>query len=129
MEPINKIVLINIFCIYFLGNFLLFSKIYLLDLATRSNSSFFLIAKLLELPLAAFIISSAKHSGMVFKFPKAAFLEPVTINQMAWLTRRIGDTSQAWRLTEPARPILVESSRGPPFIMAETKTCTGFSPV
>jgi len=39
--------------------------IYLLDLATRSSSSFFLMAKLLELPLAAFMSSSAKHSAMV----------------------------------------------------------------
>merc|ERR1712036_126706 len=90
---------------------------YRLDLATRSSSSFFLMAKLLLEPLAAFMSSSAKHSATVFTFRKAAFFAPVVINQMAWLTRRMGETSQAWRLTEPARPIRVESSRGPPFMM------------
>merc|ERR1712113_1358083 len=96
-------------------------NVYRLDFATRSSSSFFLIAKLLLDPLAAFISSSAKHSATVLMFLKAAFLAPVVINQIAWLTRRIGETSQACRRTEPARPILVLSSRGPPFMMALTQ--------
>merc|ERR1719192_1530088 len=104
-------------------------NVYRLDLATRSSSSFFLIAKLLLLPLAAFMSSSAKHSATVLMFRKAAFLAPVVINQMAWLTRLIGETSQACRRTEPARPIRVESSRGPPFMIALTQIWTGFSPV
>ena len=70
---------------------------YLLDLATRSSSSFFLIQKLLLLPLAAFMSSSAKHSATVLMFLKAAFLAPDVISQIAWLTLRIGETSQACR--------------------------------
>merc|ERR1712018_3161 len=101
----------------------------LLDLATLSNSSFFLIAKLFDEPLAAFISSSAKHSAMVLMFLNAAFLAPVHNNQIAWLTRRVGETSQACLLTEPALPILVESSRGPELTIAFTMTWMGFSPV
>ena len=72
-------------------------SVYLLDLATRSSSSFFLIQKLLLEPLAAFMSSSARHSATVLMFRKAAFLAPVVINQMAWLTLLIGETSQACR--------------------------------
>merc|ERR1711887_459462 len=121
--------------VYFLKNITRNEKhncmlnVYRLDLATRSNSSFFLMAKLLLEPLAAFMSSSARHSATVLTFRKAAFLAPVVMSQMAWLTRRIGETSQACRRTEPARPIRVESSRGPPFMMALTQIWTGFSPV
>merc|ERR1712226_695900 len=80
-------------------------QIYLLLLATRSSSSFFLIAKLLLLPLAAFMSSSARHSATVLTLRKAAFLAPCVISQMAWLTRRMGETSHACRRTDPARPI------------------------
>merc|ERR550534_1904329 len=97
------------------------AKLLLDPLAAFMSSSLFLMAKLLLDPLAAFMSSSAKHSAMVLMFRKAAFLAPVVINQMAWLTRRIGETSQACRRTEPARPILVESSLGPPFMMALTQ--------
>ena len=45
---------------------------------------------------------------------------------MAWLTRLSGDTSTACLRTVPARPILVESSRGPLLEIASTSTCTGF---
>merc|ERR1712018_24155 len=103
--------------------------IYLLDLATLSNSSFFLIAKLFDEPLAAFISSSAKHSAIVLMFLNAAFLAPVHNNQMAWLTRLVGEISQACRLTDPALPILVESSLGPLLRMAFVITWMGFSPV
>ena len=43
-----------------------------------------------------------------------------------WLTLRSGDTSTACLLTVPARPIRVESSRGPLLMMAFTSTCRGF---
>merc|ERR1719378_256189 len=69
--------------------------VYLLDLATRSNSSFFLIAKLLEDPLLALINSSARHSAMVLMDLKEASLVPVHTSQMAWFTRRSGATSTA----------------------------------
>ena len=97
-------------------------NIYLLDLATRSNSSFFLIAYEFEEPFAALISSSAKHSAIVLMLRNAASLAPVQSNQIAWFTRRSGETSTAWRLTVPALPILVESSRGPELIIAVTKT-------
>lgn len=45
---------------------------------------------------------------------------------LTWLTRRRGDTSTACLLTVPARPIRVESSRGPELMIALTTTCTGF---
>ena len=45
---------------------------------------------------------------------------------MAWLTLLRGDTSTACRLTVPARPIRVESSRGPLLVMASTRTWRGF---
>merc|ERR1719270_1391482 len=56
--------------------------------------------------------SSAKHSAMDLMFLKEASRAPVHSSQMAWLTRRRGDTSTACLRTVPARPILVESSRG-----------------
>merc|ERR1711913_37491 len=102
---------------------------YLLDLATRSSSSFFLIALLLLEPLAALISSSARHSAMVLMLRKAASRAPVHSSQIAWLTLLRGDTSTACLLTVPARPIRVESSRGPELMMALTRTCRGFSPV
>lgn len=40
---------------------------------------------------------------------------------LTWLTRRRGETSTAWRRTVPARPIRVESSRGPELIIAVTR--------
>ena len=99
---------------------------YLLDTATLSNSSLFLNAYELGDSLAALISSSAKHSAMVLMFRKADSRAPVHNNQMAWLTRLSGETSTAWRLTVPARPILVESSLGPLFLMASTKIFNGF---
>merc|ERR1711913_154547 len=102
---------------------------YLLDLATRSSSSFFLIALLLLEPLAALISSSARHSAMVLMFLKAASRAPVHSSQTAWLTLLRGDTSTACLLTVPARPIRVESSRGPELMMALTRTWRGFSAV
>ena len=74
------------------------------------------------LTLAALMSSSLRHSAMDLMFLKAASLAPVHSSQMAWLTRRSGDTSTAWRRTVPARPILVESSRGPELMMALTTT-------
>lgn len=59
---------------------------------------------------------------MVLMFLNAASRAPVQSNQMAWLTLRNGETSTACLLTVPARPIRVESSRGPELIMAVTKT-------
>lgn len=47
---------------------------------------------------------------------------PVVRRAMAWLTRRRGDTSTAWRRTVPWEPIRVESSRGPVLTMASTRT-------
>jgi hypothetical protein len=51
--------------------------VYRLALATRSVSSFFLIAYELEEPLAALIISSARHSAMVLTLRKDAARAPV----------------------------------------------------
>lgn len=51
----------------------------------------------------------------------AASRAPVQSNQIAWLTLLKGDTSTACLLTVPARPIRVESSRGPELIIAVTK--------
>ena len=51
---------------------------------------------------------------------------PVHSSHVAWLTRLKGDTSTACRRTVPARPILVESSLGPPLATASTKTWSGF---
>ena len=76
--------------------------------------------------LAALISSSAKHSAIDLMFLKAASRAPVHSSQIAWFTRLSGDTSTACRLTVPARPIRVESSRGPLLIMALTSTCSGF---
>ena len=101
-------------------------ELYRLLFATRSSSSFFLIAYELELPLAALMSSSARHSEMLFTLRKAASRAPIVSSAIAWLTRRRGDTSTAWRRTVPAEPILVESSRGPQLTMASTATCTGF---
>lgn len=70
--------------------------------------------------LAALISSSAKHSAIVLMLRKAASLAPVHNNQIAWFTLLKGETSTACRLTVPALPIRVESSRGPELIMAET---------
>merc|ERR1719195_1159549 len=84
---------------------------------------------LLEDPLAALISSSARHSAMVLMLRKAASRAPVHSSQMAWLTLLRGDTSTACLLTVPARPIRVESSRGPELMIALTSTWRGFSPV
>lgn len=106
--------------------FVITSKhVYRLDLATRSSSSFFLIAYELDEPLAALISSSAKHSAIVLILRKAASLAPVHNNQIAWFTLRNGDTSTACLLTVPARPIRVESSLGPELMMAVTRTFIG----
>lgn len=99
---------------------------YRLLLATRSSSSFFLIAYEFELPLAALINSSARHSAMLLTLRKAASRAPIVRRAMAWLTRRSGETSTAWRRTVPAEPILVLSSRGPQLTMASTATWMGF---
>ena len=45
------------------------------------------------------------------------------------LTLLKGETSTAYLLATPPVPILVESSLGPPAIIAATKTLRGFSPV
>merc|ERR1719412_3536335 len=84
---------------------------------------------LLEEPLAALISSSLRHSAMLLMLRKAASRAPVQRSQMAWLTLLRGDTSTACLLTVPARPIRVESSRGPELMMALTNTWRGFSPV
>ena len=52
-------------------------RIYRLDLATRSISSFFLMAYELDDPFAAFMISSARHSAMVLMLRKEASRAPV----------------------------------------------------
>lgn len=70
---------------------------------------------------AALINSSARHSAIVLILRKDASLAPVHNNQIAWFTLLKGDTSTACLLTVPARPIRVESSRGPELIIAETK--------
>ena len=70
--------------------------------------------------------SSARHSAMDLMFLNADSRAPVQSSHMAWLTRLRGDTSTAWRRTVPARPMRVESSRGPLLMMALTKTCRGF---
>lgn len=77
----------------------------------------------------AFINSSAKHSAMVLIFLNAASRAPVQRSQIAWFTRLNGATSTACLRTVPARPIRVESSRGPELMIASTKIWTGFSPV
>jgi hypothetical protein len=46
-----------------------------------------------------------------------------------WFTLLRGETSTACLLTVPARPIRVESSRGPELMIAVTRICRGFSPV
>lgn len=97
-------------------------KTYRLDLATRSSSSFFLIAYEFEEPLAALMSSSARLSAMDLMFLNEASRAPVQSSQMAWFTRRSGETSTAWRRTVPARPIRVESSRGPELMIAVTNT-------
>ena len=50
-------------------------------------------------------------------------------NINTWLTLLRGDTSTACLLTVPARPIRVESSRGPELMMAWTRIWRGLSPV
>src|SRR3569833_406498 len=100
--------------------------LYRLLLATRSSSSFFLMAYELLLPLAALMSSSARHSAIDLTFRNDASRAPVVSRAMAWLTRRRGDTSTAWRRTVPADPIRVESSRGPQLTMASTAICIGF---
>merc|ERR1711966_339553 len=99
--------------------------IYLFALAIRSSSSFFLMAKELDEPLAALMISSARHSAIVLMLRKAAAREPWVMSQMAWLTRRMGDTSTAWRRTTPPAPTRVESSRGDALMMASTSCWMG----
>ena len=100
--------------------------LYRLLFATRSNSSFFLMAYELLLPLAALINSSAKHSATDLMLRKAASRAPIVRRAIAWLTRRRGETSTAWRRTVPADPIRVESSRGPQLTIASTATWIGF---
>lgn len=80
-----------------------------------------LIFTIREHTLEALISSSARHSAMLLMLRNEASLAPVQSNQMAWLTRRKGDTSTAWRRTVPARPMRVESSLGPLFIIAFTR--------
>jgi hypothetical protein len=53
---------------------------------------------------------------------RAPILTPTVRRATAWLTRRRGETSTAWRRTVPWEPIRVESSRGPVLTMASTKT-------
>ena len=101
-------------------------SVYRLLLATRSSSSFFLIAYEFELPLAALINSSARHSAMLLTLRNAASRAPMVNSAMAWLTRRRGDTSTACRRTVPALPIRVLSSRGPQLTIASTATWMGF---
>ncbi len=108
-----------------LGSFLKLS-LYRFALAILSTSSFFLMAKELELSLAQFMISSARHSAADLMFLKALFLAPWVIREIAWLTLLRGETSTACLLTVPPEPILVESSLAPPFLTASTRTCTGF---
>jgi hypothetical protein len=48
------------------------------------------------------------------------------MSDTAWFTRRSGETSTAWRRTVPCEPIRVESSRGPVFTIASTRTWIGF---
>merc|ERR1719320_1250112 len=84
---------------------------------------------LLDEPLAALMSSSLRHSAMLLMLRKAASRAPVQRSQIAWLTLLRGDTSTACLLTVPARPIRVESSRGPELMIALTTTCRGFSPV
>ena len=103
--------------------------LYRLLFATLSSSSFFLIAYEFELPLAALISSSARHSAMLLIFRKLASRAPIVSRAMAWFTRRSGDTSTACRRTVPAEPIRVESSLGPQLTMASTVICSGFESV
>ena len=70
-------------------------SLHLFPLATLSISSFLLIAKELAEPLAALIISSAKHSLTVLIDLNALFLAPIAINDNAWLTLLRGETSTA----------------------------------
>ena len=80
----------------------------------------------IRLTFEALISSSAKHSAMDLIFLKEASRAPVHNNHMAWLTRLNGATSTACRRTVPARPMRVESSRGPLLMMASHKTWRGF---
>ena len=59
---------------------------------------------LLFIRAAALMISSARHSAMVFTLWKAASLAPVQSKYSAMLTRRKGDMSTACLLTTPAEP-------------------------
>ncbi len=70
-------------------------------------------AHLLELPFAALMSSSAKHSAMVLTLRNAASRAPVVSSQMAWFTRRRGEISTACLRTTPALPMRVASSLGP----------------
>lgn len=121
-----------------------------MDVAFVLGTSFTVVSYRCLRTFAALISSSAKHSAIVLMLRNAASRAPVHNNQIAWLTRLKGETSTAWRRTVPARPIRVESSRGPEFMIADTKiyeehaihenpddvsvttnelTCNGFSPV
>merc|ERR1719322_178129 len=84
---------------------------------------------LFEEPLAALMSSSLRHSAMLLMLRKAASRAPVQRSQIAWFTLLRGETSTACLLTVPARPIRVESSRGPELMIAFTTTWRGFSPV
>eukprot|EP00955_Chlamydomonas_euryale_P077989 363066-Chlamydomonas_euryale.AAC.4 len=68
---------------------------------------------LFDEPFAAFTSSSARHSAMVLMLRNEASRAPVVSSQIAWLTRRRGEMSTAWRRTTPAEPMRVASSRGP----------------
>ena len=63
------------------------------------------------------------HLQIHYPWRKEILHTPVVMRAMAWLTRRRGDTSTAWRRTVPWEPIRVESSRGPVLTMASTRTC------
>ena len=65
---------------------------------------------------------TARHSAILLTLRKLASRAPMVRRAMAWLTRRSGETSTAWRRTVPAEPILVLSSRGPQLTMASTAT-------
>lgn len=99
------------------------------DSLHTSNSSFRLIPNEFELPLAALMSSSARHSEIVLIFLNAASRAPIVSSPIAWLTRLSGDTSTACRLTVPDEPILVESSRTPQLTMASTRIWIGFESV
>jgi hypothetical protein len=70
--------------------------------------------------------SDLRHSEMLLTLRKDDSRTPMVMSETAWLTRRRGETSTAWRRTVPWEPIRVESSRGPVLTIASTRTWTGF---